>query len=198
MADLKKWFPFKFNRSEQKTDKPQSLAQAPGQAPATASVPATRSSSLFSAFSPEMSRLMERMFADPFFARPFPPMTMFGDVDRFFGDFSPSTFSPSMDLVDEGTHIRVTAELPGLDRDDIQLSVHEGALTLRGEKKHEQTKQEEGCYRTERYFGSFQRSIPLPGDVDLEGADAKFEKGVLTVRFPKTQPSDPERKITVT
>jgi HSP20 family protein len=76
--------------------------------------------------------------------------------------------------------------------------VHEGALTLRGHKKHEETKDGEGCYRTERYFGSFQRTIPLPLDVDRDKAEAKFEKGVLTVRLPKAQPTEPQRKITVT
>lgn len=149
---------------------------------------------LMPSFTPDMGRLMERMFSDPFFNRPLSP---FGDMDRFFGDFTPASFSPALDLVDEGTHMKVTAELPGLDKDDIELSVHEGVLTLRGEKKYEEKKEEEGCYRTERYFGSFQRWIPLPVDVDLEKADAKFDKGVLTVRLPKTEQGTPNRKIKV-
>jgi len=197
MTDLKKWFPFKFNRSEQKADKPQTAPATTSAAP----VPATTAPSLLmSSFSPEMGRLMERMFADPFFARPFAsrPFSMFGDLDRFFGDFAPTTFSPSMDLVDEGSHIKVTAELPGLDKDDLDISVHEGTLLLKGLKKHEETKEEEGCYRTERYFGSFQRAVPLPADVDVEKAEARFEKGVLTVRFPKTSQAEPQRKIPVT
>lgn len=198
MTDLKKWFPFKFSRNEPKTDKPQAPGQA--QTPATtAAVPAPRMPGLMSSVSPEMGRFMQQMFSDPFFARPFAPVSLFGEMDRFFGDFAPATFSPSMDLIDEGTHIKVTAELPGLDKDDIELSVHEGSLMLRGEKKHEETKDEEGCYRTERYFGAFRRSIPLPMDVDLEKAEAKFDKGVLTVRFPKTGgATEPQRKIPVT
>jgi HSP20 family protein len=199
MTDLKKWFPFKFSRSEKKAAETQGQGQ--GQAPAaatTAPVPAGRTPSLMSSVSPEMGRFMERVFSDPFFSRSFAPVSLFGEMDRFFGDFSPSTFSPSMDLVDEGSHIKVTAELPGLDKEDIELSVHEGTLTLRGEKKHEETKDEEGCYRTERYFGAFRRSIPLPMDVDLEKAEAKFEKGVLTVRFPKLAgAAEPQRKIPV-
>jgi HSP20 family protein len=152
---------------------------------------------LMPAFTPELGRFMERMFSDPFFTR---PSSLLGEMDRFFGDFAPTKFSPSIDLVDQGSHLQVTAELPGLDKGDIELSVQEGALMLRGEKKHEESKREDGCYRTERYFGSFHRSIPLPMDVDLEKAEAKFDKGVLTVRFPKAPKAEAEqsRKIPVT
>jgi HSP20 family protein len=190
MADLSKWFPFKFKRTQPSADKPEK-SQVPARADSAQMSPGV----LFPAFSPEMGRLMERMFSEPFFSRPFSAL---GKVDEFFGDFAPSTFSPSVDLVDEGTHLKVSAELPGLDKDDLELAVHEGMLTLRGEKRHEQTTDEEGCYRTERFFGSFHRTIPLPADVDLEKAEAKFDKGVLTVRFPKTQPPEPQRKIPVT
>lgn len=206
MTDLKKWFPFKFKRNQ-----PSGAAEASGsgeagggkaaeksRVPAKASQAPMAPGLLFPAFSPEIGRLMERMFSEPFFARPLPS---FGDLDRFFGDFAPSMFSPSVDLVDEGSHLKVTAELPGLDKDDIELSVRENMLSLRGHKKHEEHKDEDGCYRTERYFGSFERAIPLPADVDFDKAEAKFEKGVLTVRFPKTQPTpEPEqsRKIPVT
>jgi HSP20 family protein len=191
MADLKKWFPFKFKRNEQKADKPQTPARTSS---STQMAPTTGMSMLMPTFTPDVGRLMERMFSEPFFGR---PMSLLGDMDRFFGDFAPSTFSPSVDLVDEGAHLKVTAELPGLDKEDIDLSVHEGVLTLRGEKKYEEKKEEEGCYRTERYFGSFQRSIPLPAGVDLEKAEAKFDKGVLTVRLPKTEQSESSRKIPV-
>jgi HSP20 family protein len=189
MADLKKWFPFKFKRSQSSGDEP-----AKPQVPARTNAAPMSPGVLFPTFSPEMGRLMERMFSEPFFSRPFSALA---NVDEFFGDFAPSAFSPSIDLIDEGSHIKVTAELPGLDKDDIEIAVHEGALTLRGHKKHEETKDEEGCYRTERFFGSFHRTIPLPMDVDLDQADAKFDKGVLTVRFAKTQPTEPQRKIPV-
>lgn len=202
MTDLKKWFPFKFRRNQpprpsEASGAGEGKAAQASQVPAKASAAAMAPGLMFPAFSPEMGRLMERMFSEPFFSRPFPS---FGELDRYFGDFAPSTFSPSVDLVDQGSHLQVTAELPGLDKDDLELSVQEGMLSLRGEKKHEESKDENGCYRTERYFGAFQRLIPLPADVDVEKAEAKFEKGVLTVRFPKTQPTpEPEasRKIEV-
>lgn len=192
MADLKKWFPFKFKRTEEKTSKPQVPAKI-GQAPMSSMMPSMLPSMLMSGF-PDMGRMMERMFNEPFLSR---PLSMFSDMDRFFGDFAPSSFSPTVDLIDEGTHVKVTAELPGLGKGDVELSVNEGALTLRGEKKYEGTSEEDGCYRTERYFGSFQRSIPLPVDVDIDKAEAKFDKGVLSVRFPKTERSEPLRKIHV-
>lgn len=195
MADLKKWFPFKFKRSQSGGSNP-GKSQVPARSTAAPMSPGV----LFPTFSPEMGRLMERMFSEPFFSRSLPmPFTSSGKIDEFFGDFAPSTFSPSVDLVDEGSHIKVSAELPGLDKDDIELSVDEGTLTLRGTKKHETTTDEEGCYRTERFFGSFQRAIPLPMDVDLEKAEAKFDRGVLTVRFPKTAGAEPpQRRIPVT
>lgn len=177
MADLRKWFPFKFKRTEDKAES----SQAP--LPVKQS-PATLAPSMLMQGFPEVGRMMERMFSEPFYTR---PTSLLGELDRFFGDFSPTTFSPSVDLVDEGKNVKVSAELPGLDKDDIDISVHEGTLILRGHKKHEEETREEGCYRTERYFGSFQRTIPLPADVDLEQADARFDKGVLTVRFPKTE-----------
>jgi HSP20 family protein len=185
MADLKKWFPFMFKRTEDKADRPQVLAK-------TSAAPTAQS--LMPGFPADVGRLMERMFSEPFFSR---PLSLFNEMDRFFGDFSPTSFSPTVDLIDEGTHVKLTVELPGLDKDDLELSVHEGALTLRGEKKYEGKKEEKGCYRTERYFGMFQRSIPLPVDVDLGKAEAKFEKGVLTVRFPKSERGEPQRKIPV-
>lgn len=204
MTDLKKWFPFKFRRNQSgQPAEASGSSEGGGKAAEKSQVPARSSQAsmapglLFPTFSPEMGRLMERMFSEPFFSRPF---AAFGELDRFFGDFAPSAFSPSVDLVDEGSHLVVTAELPGLGKDDIELSVQENMLSLRGHKKHEERKDENGCYRTERYFGSFQRTIPLPADVDLEKVEAKFDKGVLTVRFPKTAPTaEPEqgRKIAV-
>lgn len=187
MADLKKWFPFKFRRKDDKAEKSEASAPAPAaMAPVTPSL-------LMPGFS-SMHQLMDRMFSDPFFRRPF---SMLGEMDRFFGDYAPASFSPNVDLVDEGGHVKVTAELPGLDKDDIELSVNEGSLMLRGEKKHESRTDEEGCYRTERYFGAFQRAIPLPVDLDIDKAVASFDKGVLTVRLPKSERTPDQRTIPV-
>jgi HSP20 family protein len=119
-------------------------------------------------------------------------------LDRWFGDYSPVTFQPRLDVVDEGSALRISADLPGIDPKDIEVLAENGFLILRGEKKHESSSEEKGCYRVERAFGAFQRVLPLPQDVDLDRAQAKFDKGVLTLRLPKTsQPGSEARRIDV-
>ena len=122
-------------------------------------------------------RMMQELWRDPFAG--------FGQLDRWFGDFSPSVFQPRIDVVDDGDALRITAELPGIARQDVEILVEDDALVLRGEKKLESKSEEQGCYRLERAFGSFQRVIPLPDGVDADRAEARFENAVLTVRLPK-------------
>jgi HSP20 family protein len=94
--------------------------------------------------------------------------------------------------------MRVTAELPGVEREDLHTTIENGALVLRGEKKLDTRSEEKGCYRLERAYGAFMRTIPLPEDVDLEKVDAKFDKGVLTLRLQKTGTSkSTTRKIEI-
>lgn len=179
MSNLAEWFPFKFKRRKageavQKADKPEVVADPYVHTP--------------------MSALMRTFFSEPFFRDPFRS----AEMERFFGDFSPERFSPNVDVVDEESHLRVTAELPGMDKDDVQVTVDEQGLTIRGEKRHEQESNENGCYRTERAYGSFMRIVPLPRDIDRESFEAKFDKGVLTVRVAKkAQPEPAQRKIEI-
>jgi HSP20 family protein len=120
------------------------------------------------------------------------------ELDRWFGDYSPAAFQPRVDVVDEGNALRISADLPGIDRKDVEVLIEDGFLVLRGEKKHEARSEEKGCYRVERAFGAFQRVLPLPEDVDVERAEAKFDKGVLTLRLPKTsRPGADARRIEV-
>ena len=107
-------------------------------------------------------------------------------MDRWFGDFSPSRFSPSVEVSDEGKALKVTAELPGMEKDDVKLQLEGNMLVISGEKKSESENKDEGVFRTERYYGYFQRAVPLPEDVDREKAEADFKKGVLTIVLPKT------------
>ncbi|HZV21561.1 MAG TPA: Hsp20/alpha crystallin family protein, partial [Hyphomicrobiales bacterium] len=79
----------------------------------------------------------------------------------------------------------VKADLPGVDEKDINLTIHNGVLTLRGEKKSERTDERENYHLMERSYGSFQRSIRLPESVDEDKVEAKFDKGVLTVTLTK-------------
>jgi len=116
---------------------------------------------------------------DPFAAR--------GALERWFGDFSSSRFQPRIDVVDEGKILRVSVELPGMEREDLTVNVEDGALVLRGEKKQDVHSEEDGCYRLERAYGTFTRTIPMPENAEPEHALAKFDKGVLTLTVPKRE-----------
>jgi HSP20 family protein len=124
---------------------------------------------------------VEEFLHDPFAGR--------GALERWFGDFSSSRFQPRIDVVDEGKVLRVTAELPGMERDDVDVSVEDGAIVLRGEKKQDVRSAEDGCYRLERAYGCFLRTIPMPENADPDHALAKFDNGVLTLTVPKTEPA---------
>ena len=81
--------------------------------------------------------------------------------------------------------MKVTAELPGVDEKDVEVTLTDDLLTIKGEKKREQEKKEEAYHAVERSYGSFARSLRLPFAVDQSKVDAKFKKGVLTITMPK-------------
>jgi HSP20 family protein len=179
--DLSRWNPFRFLR---KTPEEKRAESGGGQALSAAV------SALPAAF-PDPSRFA---IGDPFrvmFDVLRDPFAGFNQVERWFGDYSPSVFEPRIDVVDDGDGLRITAELPGLDRQDVQIQVEDQALVIRGEKRLESKSEEKGAYRIERAFGSFMRLIPLPDGVDPDRAEAKFDKGVLTIRLPKTAGEKP-------
>ena len=126
---------------------------------------------------PDPIHLLTELIRDPFGGR--------GPLGSWFGDFSASEFQPRIDVTDEGDALRVVAELPGMNRDDVELEVIDDMLIVSGDKRFESTREEQGCYRVERSFGHFQRAVPLPAGIDLDRAEARFENGVLTVRVPK-------------
>jgi HSP20 family protein len=105
-------------------------------------------------------------------------------------------FSPKIDVVDSETELKITAELPGLDAGDVDVSVTQDTLTISGEKREETEDRGKDYYRVERSYGSFTRSLPLPCEVDPNDADAGFDKGVLTITLPKTR-AEECRKIEV-
>lgn len=120
---------------------------------------------------------------------------------RLFGERmmepAASVWLPSLDVKETDGKIVVTAELPGLTANDIDVSISDDLLTIKGEKKmEEEKKKEEGVYVSERYFGSFQRSIRLPAGVDSEKVKADFKNGVVRIEMPKTENSK-TRKIAV-
>lgn len=171
MNVLEKWNPFRFERPSTKE-----AAKKKTETPRHPLV----------AFEDEMNRMVERLWKEPF-----PGLA---DLSPWFGDFRPTLFKPHIDVTDEGDRIEVSAELPGMDEKDVELTFEDGVLVIQGEKKHEEEKREKGCYRLERSYGHFRRNIPLPADVDVEHAEAAFEKGVLKVRFQKLQKVEPKTK----
>jgi HSP20 family protein len=103
---------------------------------------------------------------------------------------------PAMDLVETDEHYVLTADLPGLSQEDINLEFEGDVLTISGERKAEQTERREGYYRLERASGAFSRSLTLPEGVDPDAVTATFDKGVLEVRIPKPEQHKP-RKVAI-
>lgn len=128
-----------------------------------------------------------------------PLMSLQQDINRVFDNFwhrfdRPfggsngllSVGTPSTDISDSDDEIEVSVELPGMDEKDIEVSLTRDVLTIRGEKKAEKEEKKKGYYLSERSYGSFYRSVPLPPGVDTDKAKAEFKKGLLTVTLPKT------------
>jgi HSP20 family protein len=93
---------------------------------------------------------------------------------------------PQVDVRETDQEVEVVAELPGMDEADVDVSVAEGMLTIRGEKKSEREREGDGYILRERSFGRIERLVPLPEGLDLDSAEATFKNGVLTVRIAKT------------
>ena len=100
---------------------------------------------------------------------------------------------PALELSDGDDEIIVTAEVPGMDPDDIDVTIAGNQLVISGEKRDEHEEQHEGYRRSERYYGYFRRMIDLPQDVDSQEIDARYSYGVLELHIPKTEESQPRR-----
>ena len=134
---------------------------------------------------------MDRWF-DNFFSRAL-SMTPYGATQPLSGTRW-TGFVPAVNVTENENQVQVTAELPGMDENDIELSIHNGVLTLKGEKKAEHEEKKEGYYRSERSYGTFHRSITLPEGIDPEKVEATFSKGVLNVTVPRLPESQTGRK----
>lgn len=107
--------------------------------------------------------------------------------------------SPSVDVSETDDEIKVSADLPGMDEKDIEVTLDNDVLVLRGEKKREREEGKRNYHLVERTYGEFCRRIPLPSSIDPEKVKARFAKGVLTVSIPKKpEASSRERKIEIT
>ena len=118
----------------------------------------------------------------------------FGELARgseFFG------WAPPVDLYESNDNLVVKAELPGMNKEEIEISLQEGNLVISGERKMKSQKNEEGeAARSERFFGCFHRTLELPKPVDANRVSATYKEGILTVTLPKTEESKP-KQITV-
>jgi HSP20 family protein len=117
---------------------------------------------------------VNRLF-DSFFGRP----SQVGAMER--------VWAPAVDMYETKDELVVTAELPGLNEKDIHLSISGDVLTLKGERTWNQEVKQESYYRGERWFGKFERSVPLPMPVQADKVSASYRDGVLTVKLPKVE-----------
>ncbi|MBW2083600.1 MAG: Hsp20/alpha crystallin family protein [Deltaproteobacteria bacterium] len=113
--------------------------------------------------------------------------------DRFFEGWpfevtpSESQWIPSVDLSETNKEYIVRAEIPGVDPKDFDIALNNNVLTIRGERKHEKETKEENFHRVERAYGSFTRSIQLPGEVNADKVSANYKNGVLEITLPKVK-----------
>jgi HSP20 family protein len=124
------------------------------------------------------------------------------EVNRLFNVFGPGTepfvsrVYPALNLTDDGSNFYVRAELPGVDPESLDISVVEGQLLIRGERKIQPEEQKAGYHRRERESGIFRRTMTLPAKVDPGKVAADLKNGVLTVTLPRAEEAKP-RKISV-
>jgi HSP20 family protein len=100
---------------------------------------------------------------------------------------------PAVDVYEDKDSLQVKAELPGLKKEDIEISLQDGYLTVSGERKEEKKQEGADVYRSERWVGRFQRSISLPCSVEAEKIKATYNEGVLTVTLPKAEEAKPKQ-----
>jgi len=120
-------------------------------------------------------------------------------MGRFFGEegLKSGAWVPAVDIYETDQNIVLKAELPGVDPKDVEATVHEGTLYLKGERKYEKEVKEEHYHHIERAYGSFSRSFTLPASVDADKVQAEFKDGVLTLTLPKKEEAK-AKKIKIT
>lgn len=129
----------------------------------------------FNAVRNDMNRLFDRFTGGSFPSLPH----LFGSA------MSEDAILMDVDVRDNGKEIVIEAELPGVEEEDLSVSMSDGVLTIKGEKKFEHDEEKEDYQRMERYYGNFRRSMRLPDSIDAEKVEAKLNKGVLTVKIAK-------------
>ena len=117
--------------------------------------------------------------------------------DRMFGDWTvPSLWSeervvvPAFDISETEKEYVISGEIPGIEPNDLEVTLNDGILTVKGEKKQESEEKEENYHRVERHYGSFQRSFRLPENIKRDDLDASYKDGILKLTLPKSEQSE--------
>lgn len=139
-----------------------------------------------------LQKNINRLF-DSFFDESDLLPSIFEEYENKFGDFA-----PRIDIKESKKNIEISAELPGMDENDVDLELSDDILTIKGEKKQETEDKKDGYYRMERSYGSFYRTIQLPDGIDKDKTEASFKKGVLKIFVPKTAKAiESQKKIPI-
>ncbi len=104
-----------------------------------------------------------------------------------------SGWTPALDVYEDKENFIVKAELPGMKKEDIEVSLHAGSLSISGERKSETKEEDAEMCRAERYFGRFQRTVTLPAAVAADKVKAQYKDGILTITLPKTEEAKPKQ-----
>lgn len=120
---------------------------------------------------------------------------------HFFDEFpglansSNDSFSPRIDISENEKNILIEAEIPGVPKENLKLTLQDNILSIEGEKKNEVEEKEKNFYRAERSFGKFKRSFTLPVEVDSEKVEAKFNNGILEITLSKLEPKENKERV---
>ncbi|MFN0158596.1 MAG: Hsp20/alpha crystallin family protein [Bacteroidota bacterium] len=131
-------------------------------------------------------------------------LTMQREINRMFdgvfrggiqdeGSLFSTTWSPAVDIAEHDTEYVVKVELPGINKDDVKITMQNNILTIRGEKKQEKETKESNLYRVERAYGSFRRSFTLPATVKGDKIEASYNDGILSITLPKADEAKPKQ-----
>jgi HSP20 family protein len=116
-----------------------------------------------------------------------------GGLDWQYRDSAAASWVPAVDVFEETDNIRITAEIPGVQAEDIDISLEGNLLTIRGTKQQEAEEKTERVHRYERIYGAFERSFTLPASVEPKDIKASYDNGVLTVTLPKSERAKPRQ-----
>jgi HSP20 family protein len=126
-------------------------------------------------------------------------MNIGDEIEKMFHEFGASGetgegfWSPSVDISEEPNRLVMSVELPGIDKNDVKISLNESVLTIEGQKSGQTEEQKAKFYRCERSYGKFSRSFTLPGKVVADKIDASYKDGILTITLPKVEEAQPRQ-----